>query len=61
MKTLRYEYDIISGLNQKVILDQATTRQTARNIKRTLDQKEPQVTHRIIQRRYELTEAKAIR
>lgn len=51
-KDVHYEYDIVSGLDQTVVLDEAPTREKARQIKRYLDSEQPQETHRIVQRRY---------
>lgn len=61
MRKIRYEYDIVSGLNQKKVLGRETTRESARAFKRELDTAQPQVTHRIIQRRYDLLEAREVR
>lgn len=57
----RYEYDVINGLTRQVVAREASTREEARNIKRKLDNEEPRITHRIIQRRYELKESVSIR
>lgn len=51
-KGVHYEYEIVGGLNQSVVLDEAPTREKARVIKRDLDSKNPQETHRIIQHCY---------
>jgi len=51
-KNVHYEYDIVSGLDQSVVLAEAPTRAKARIKKRRLDNKKPQETHRIIQRCY---------
>jgi len=53
-KDVHYEYDIVGGLDQTVVLDEAPTREKARQIKRDLDSQKPQETHRIVQRRYTL-------
>lgn len=52
MRNVQYEYDIVAGLDQSVVLDEADTREEARNIKRRLDSEKPQEKHRIIQRCY---------
>jgi bisphosphoglycerate-dependent phosphoglycerate mutase len=53
MRQFKYEYDIVQGLSKKVI-DRAFTRRKAREIKKDFDEKEPNVTHRIVQHRYAL-------
>lgn len=61
MRKIRYEYSIVSGLNQRKVLGRESTREFARAFKRKLDAANPQITHRIIQRRYDLLEAREVR
>ncbi len=61
MKSVIYSYDIVQGLNQRKVITTETTRQRARDIKRTLDAKSPQQKHRIKQHRYVLSESQEIR
>lgn len=59
-KNVSYEYEIVSGLEQHLVLDEAGTRKEARVIKRRLDSQKPQEKHRIVQHRYTV-ETKQIR
>lgn len=61
MKKIRYEYSIVNGANKRKVLKKENTREAAREFKRDLDKTHPEQKHRIIQRRYELAEAKEIR
>lgn len=61
MRQVRYEYDIVSGLNKSKVLKKEVTRREARQTKREMDVKSPQVKHRIVQRRYVLSAEKEIR
>jgi len=51
-KDVHYEYEIVGGLDQSVVLKEAPTREKARQYKRDLDAAKPQETHRIVQRRF---------
>lgn len=51
-KNVHYEYEIVGGLDQSVVLKTAGTREEARQQKRRLDRKQPNETHRIIQYRH---------
>lgn len=61
MKTKLYAYDVVSGLNKKIVLESLPTREKARAFKRQEDLKNKQVTHRIIQRVYSISTAQEVR
>lgn len=61
MRSIRYEYDIVTGINKDIVLDQAKTREKARQIKKTLDNVTPEMKHTIVQRRYKLETTKNVR
>ncbi len=61
MKTKIYQYDVVSGLNRSKVIETLFNRREARAFKNEQNILNPQVKHRIIQRRYEVTDSKEIR